>query len=138
MLALFVGCDSPRVKSKVCVVCRRKCVLIISQLALSLPPAQAAEQVRLYCDKLLEEVDEAQAAALRQAENDVSYREGSLRAMREEVSVWEVVDYFCLFDVSLSLKWASFCDISQVSISLMFILHLTARCPTFPLLSSLN
>lgn len=49
--------------------------------------SQAAEQVRLYCDKLLEEVDEAQAAALRQAENDVSYREGSLRTMREEVSI---------------------------------------------------
>ena len=48
---------------------------------------QAAEQVRLYCDKLLEEVDEAQAAALRQAENDVSFREGSLRSMREEVRV---------------------------------------------------
>lgn len=47
--------------------------------------------MRLYCDKLLEEVDEAQAAALRQAENDVSYREGSLRAMREEVSVCEGV-----------------------------------------------
>ena len=41
--------------------------------------------MRHYCDKLLEEVDEQQAAALRQAENDVSYREGSLRSMREEV-----------------------------------------------------
>lgn len=46
--------------------------------------------MRLYCDKLLEEVDEAQAAALRQAENEVSFREGSLRSMREEVRVLRV------------------------------------------------
>ena len=48
-------------------------------------PLQAADQVRHYCDKLLEEVDEPQAAALRQAEGDVLYREGSLKTMREEV-----------------------------------------------------
>jgi hypothetical protein len=36
-------------------------------------------------DKLLEEVDEAQAGALRAAEMDVTRREGSLKAMRAEV-----------------------------------------------------
>jgi hypothetical protein len=46
---------------------------------------QAGEQVRHYVDKLLEEVDEAQASALRAAEMDVSRREGSLKAMRAEV-----------------------------------------------------
>ena len=36
-------------------------------------------------DKLLEEVDEQQANALRTAEQDVIYREESLKNMREEV-----------------------------------------------------
>jgi hypothetical protein len=48
-------------------------------------PWQAAEQVRHYIDKLLEEVDEAGAGALRAAEADVTHREGSLKAMRAEV-----------------------------------------------------
>jgi hypothetical protein len=48
---------------------------------------QAGEQVRHYVDKLLEEVDEAQASALRAAEMDVTRREGSLKAMRAEVRV---------------------------------------------------
>jgi hypothetical protein len=47
---------------------------------------QAAEQVRHYIDKLLEEVDEAGAGALRAAEAEVTHREGSLKAMRAEVS----------------------------------------------------
>jgi hypothetical protein len=48
---------------------------------------QAAEQVRHYIDKLLEEVDEAGAGALRAAEAEVTHREGSLKAMRAEVSM---------------------------------------------------
>jgi hypothetical protein len=42
--------------------------------------------VRHYIDKLLEEVDEAGAGALRAAEAEVTHREGSLKAMRAEVS----------------------------------------------------
>lgn len=60
---------------------------------------QAAEQVRHYCDKLLEEVDEQTAAALRQAEGDVLYREGSLKAMREEVTWVFVYNSSVLFIV---------------------------------------
>ena len=41
--------------------------------------------MKRYLDKLLEEVDEQQANALRGAELDVIYREGSLKTMREEV-----------------------------------------------------
>ena len=41
--------------------------------------------MRHYVDKLLEEVDEAQASALRAAEQDITNREGSLKAMRSEV-----------------------------------------------------
>lgn len=41
--------------------------------------------MRHYIDKLLEEVDEAGAGALRAAEADVTHREGSLKAMRAEV-----------------------------------------------------
>jgi len=74
--------------------------------------------VRLYCDKLLEEVDEAQAAALRQAENDVSYREGSLRAMREEVSAR--VYLVCFFVPNF---WYLFCCVITV-------LHLIERFPS--------
>ena len=42
--------------------------------------------MRRYFDKLLEEVDEAQAGALRGAELETVHREGALKAMREEVS----------------------------------------------------
>ena len=44
--------------------------------------------MRHYLDKLLEEVDEAQAGALRAAEGDIAQREGSLKSMRAEVVKW--------------------------------------------------
>jgi hypothetical protein len=40
---------------------------------------QASEEVKHYMDKLLEDVDEGQAAILRQAEKDVAHREASLK-----------------------------------------------------------
>jgi hypothetical protein len=40
---------------------------------------QSSDEVKRYMDKLLEEVDDAQATALRQAEKDVSNRESSLK-----------------------------------------------------------
>jgi len=46
---------------------------------------QAANEVKAYMDKLLEEVDEPQAAALRAAELDVVAREASLKMMRDDV-----------------------------------------------------